>query len=239
MNEPGKAQLSPQLLKDYSLAALGNASELVAEALVLWKHRHFARAYFLAVASIEETGKAYLAFDGQGRNLSDSAVASKLRRAMEDHPQKISNAFTAWLIASPIIREEVMPAINLMIDLRHGREPSMYTDIRADLSGVQVPAAMVRKEAAFDCIRLATDCLAQTARHIAEKTPEPRTRTQDQLFAMKAEQLQKIVKAEDFWWYYIAELVAGRIDWADAVISYRDNFAKPGVLFKNPPQEAE
>src|SRR6266850_4965044 len=114
MNEPGKHQLSPQLLKDYSLAALGNASELVAEALVLWKHRHFARAYFLAVASIEETGKAYLAFDGQGRNLSDSAVASKLRRAMEDHPQKISHAFTTWLVASPSIREEVMPAINLM-----------------------------------------------------------------------------------------------------------------------------
>jgi AbiV family abortive infection protein len=239
MNEPGKAQLSAQLLKEYSLAALGNASELVAEALVLWKHSHFARAYFLAVASIEETGKAYLAFDGQGRNLSDSAVASKLRRAMEDHPQKISNAFTAWLIASPSIRQEVMPAINLMLDLRRGREPSMYTDLRGDLSRVQVPAAIVRKEAAFDCIRLATDCLAQTATHIAEKAPEPRTRTQDQLFAMKTEQFQKIAKTEDFWWYYISELEAGRMDWADAVISYRDNFAKRSVLFRNSPQEAE
>ena len=239
VSEPGKVQITPQILRDYTLAALANASELVAEALVLYKHGHFARAYFLAVASIEETGKAFLAFEGQGRNLSDSSVASKLKRAMEDHPQKISAAFIAWLVASPNKREEVMPAINLMVDLGHGREPSMYTDLLPDSSGVQVPAAVVRKKSAIACIRLATDCLSQTHKHIAEKTPEPRTRTQDQLFAMKSRQFQEIASTVDFWWYYIAELEAGRQDLADAVISYQEKFARPGLVFRKPAQEAE
>jgi len=239
VSESRNIRFSSELLRDYSLAALANASELVSEALVLHKHGHFARAYFLAVASIEETGKAYLAFDGQGRNLSDSAVASKLKRAMEDHSQKITSAFAAWLVASPNVRESVMPAIDLMINLKHGREPSMYTDIRPDSSTIQIPAAVVREKAAFDCIRLATDCLSYTQAHVAEKTPEPRTRAQDQLFAMKAGQIQKIASTEDFWWYYIEQMESGKKDFAEAVVSYHENYAKPGFLFRKSNENKE
>ncbi len=237
MSEPRNIRFSAELLRDYSLAALANASELVAEASVLYKHGHFARAYFLAVASIEETGKAFLAFDGQGRNVSDSGVASKLKRLMEDHSQKITSAFTAWLIATPNVRESVMPAINLMIDLKHGREPSMYTDIRPDSSMIQIPAAVIREKAAFDCIRLASDCLLHTHIHISEKMPESKTRAQDQLFAMKAGQFQKIASSEDFGWYYIAQLEAGRTDFAEAVMSYQENYAKSGLLFRKSSKE--
>jgi len=73
------------LLREYSAAALHNANELLREASLLCTNGHAARAYFLAVASIEETGKALQAFDAQGRNLADSAVSAKLRRSMEDH----------------------------------------------------------------------------------------------------------------------------------------------------------
>jgi AbiV family abortive infection protein len=239
MSEPRNIKFSRELLRDHSLAALANDSELVSEALVLHKHGHYARAYFLAVASIEETGKAFLAFGGQGRNLSDSGVTSKLKRAMEDHSQKITSAFTAWLVASPNVRESVMPAITLMLNLKHGREPSMYTDIRSDSSTVQIPATVVREKASFDCIRLATDCLSHTQIHISEKTPEPRTRAEDQLFAMKAGQFQKIASTEDFWWYYIAQMEAGRKDLAESVISYRDNYAKRGLLFQKSSKDVE
>lgn len=61
-----------ELLKEYSDAALENAAELLQEASVLHAQGYRARAYFLAVAGIEETGKAVIAFDGQGRNLRDS-----------------------------------------------------------------------------------------------------------------------------------------------------------------------
>lgn len=90
MGDSKNFRFTPEVLREYSEAALKNASELVEEASLLYAHGHVARAYFLAVASIEETGKALLAFDAQGRNLADSAVTSKLKRAMEDHSQKIT-----------------------------------------------------------------------------------------------------------------------------------------------------
>ncbi len=234
MTETETIRLTPGLLRDYSLAALANASELLTEATLLRQHGHFARAYFLAVASIEETGKAFLAFDGQGRKLSDSAVTSKLKRSMEDHRLKITSAFVPWLIASPNVRNSVMPAVNLMIDLKHGREPSMYTDISADFFSVQVPSAVVRETAAFDCVRLARDCFFHTQRHITEKTPESRTEAQDRLFAMKTPQFQKIASAEDFWWYYVAQVESGNKDFAAAVVSYQEQYTKTGSLFRNP-----
>ncbi|MEK6900815.1 MAG: AbiV family abortive infection protein [Nanoarchaeota archaeon] len=226
-------QFTPELLREYSNAALGNATELLKEASLLHKHGHVARVYFLAVASIEEIGKALQAFDAQGRNLADSAVASKLKRAMEDHSQKITAAFTAWLLASSNLPEAVMPAINLMIHLKHGREPSMYTDIRFDSSKVQVPAAVVREKAAYDCVRLAADCLAHAKKHVAEKTPEPRTRAQDQLFAMKSGQFQKIANTADFWWYYIAQFKSGQQDLAEVVIRYQEEYVTRGRRFKD------
>lgn len=232
MTDRRAVKLTPELLQDISIAALANASELLVEASVLYEHRHFARAYFLAVAAIEETGKAYLAFDGRGRQLSHSAVASRLKRAMEDHRLKISSAFVAWLTASPNVREAVMPAVTLMRDLRHGREPSMYTDIHHDSPGVQIPSAVIRERAAGDCIRLARGCLLHTQRYIAQTTPEPRTRAQDQLFAMKTKRFQKIANTPDFWWYYVAQLEAGQQDFAEAVVSYQNEYGRKGVAFR-------
>ncbi|WP_282029502.1 AbiV family abortive infection protein [Paracoccus marcusii] len=80
------------LLQHYSEAALRNADDLIAEATLLRDHDHMARAYFLAVACIEEAGKALLAFDSQNRDLSDPAVCTKLKRSMENHGDKINYA---------------------------------------------------------------------------------------------------------------------------------------------------
>ena len=49
-----------ELLREYSVASLNNAEELIEEASLLYERNHIARAYFLAVASIEEIGKALL-----------------------------------------------------------------------------------------------------------------------------------------------------------------------------------
>src|SRR5438034_9709985 len=116
--------LSVELLKQYRDCAVANAEDLLAEAALLLRHEHHARAYFLAVASIEEIGKAVQAFDGMGRNLNDSAVSTKLKLQFEDHSQKVTSAFLPWLRATPNLREQVMSFVNLMIDVKHGREPS-------------------------------------------------------------------------------------------------------------------
>ena len=92
--------LTPQLLRSYCDAALDNASELLAEASLLLTHSFNARAYFLAVAAIEEAGKGLQAFDGQNRNLANPAVVTRLRTGMEDHSQKITYAFMPLIVAS-------------------------------------------------------------------------------------------------------------------------------------------
>ena len=84
MAEPA-FRFSVELLREYCGAAIQNAGELIEEASLLSVNGHAARAYFLAVASIEETGKALHALDAQGRNLGDSAVtvtATKTIREM-------------------------------------------------------------------------------------------------------------------------------------------------------------
>jgi AbiV family abortive infection protein len=122
-------QLNSDLLRGYRDAALANAGELLAEASLLLAHDHQARAYFLAVAAVEEIGKAVQAFDGMGRNLRDSGVCTRLKLQFEDHSQKVTSAFIPWLLATPNLRDEVMSFVNVMIDVKHGREASMYADI--------------------------------------------------------------------------------------------------------------
>ena len=78
----------------------------------------------------------------------------KVETSMEVHSQKITAGPTLWIPASPQ-RAAVMPVVDPMIHLKHGRAPSMYTGIRLHSLKVQVPPAMVRKAAAHDGIRLA------------------------------------------------------------------------------------
>jgi hypothetical protein len=49
---------------------------------------------------------------------------------------------------------------------------------------------------------------------------------------MKAGQVQKIANTEDFWWYYIAQMEAGKKDFAEAVVSYQATYGKSGTLFR-------
>src|SRR5690606_20575371 len=149
-----------------------------------------------------------------------------------NHRSKINSAFSAWIIASANVREAVMPAVNLIIALTHGREPSMYTDIRSDTGQVQRPSEVVREIAATDSVRLAVQCLEHARLHVAKNQPVPRTLAEDQLFAMKPTQYHEIANTEDFWWYYIAELEAGKRDWAAAVVTYRREFVLKGRQFR-------
>jgi AbiV family abortive infection protein len=228
---------SPELLRDYSRAALDNATELIAEASLLHKHGHFARAYFLAIAAIEETGKAFLAFEAQGRNLSDSSVVSKFSRFVLEHPDKITFALLPLIFASTNVRESIMAALDLIVTLKDGREPSMYTDLRSDTSTIQIPKTLVRKKAAFDCLRLARDCLLATREYVSGKPPRQKSVAEDQLFTMKSKQHREILSNVDFWWYWIDELKMDRKDYAEAIISYRQKYAGKGLLHRKPGTE--
>ena len=85
--------LNFEFLDSYQKAAIDNADSILDEAKLLLSNNHYARAYFLAVASIEETGKAFMAFSSKGRNLNNVALHKKLKEMFENHSQKIRSAF--------------------------------------------------------------------------------------------------------------------------------------------------
>lgn len=233
MGSPHTPKMTAELLRSYSEAALRNADELLVEASLLRDHDHMARAYFLAVACIEEAGKALLAFDAQNRNLSDPAVCTRLKASMESHGQKINYALSIWALSSPDQREALKVALDLIFHVKHGREPSMYSDLRTDPDRVQTPREVVRANAARDCVRLAENCLAHAHRHVIEKTPFSFTSAQDRLFTMKSAKFQEMLNTEDFWWYYISRMEAGQQDIAEAVIGYERDHIKTGIAFQS------
>lgn len=215
-----------------------NASELGEEAALLEANGHQARAYFLAVASIEETGKAQLAFDAQGRKLTDSAVASKVRKSFENHSSKITAAFAPWLLASSNVASSAKAAIQLMVDLKFGREPSMYTDVQQDGVTVQSPSGVVRAKAGQDCVRLARDCLTHARRHVEGTEPVTTTPAQDEFFAMKSGVTREMLNTEDFWEFHIDRLKAGSTRLENTVVAYhKQYFQKQAKYMPAPPSE--
>jgi AbiV family abortive infection protein len=224
-------QLPPTLLVQYRDAALKNAAALLEEASLLLAHKHFARAYFLAVAAVEETGKAVQAFDGIGRNLKDSAVSTRLKLHFEDHSQKITSAFLPWLLATPNLRDEAMSFVNTMIDVKHGREPSMYTDIQREGPKVVTPDAAVRSSVAENCVRLAERVLLYAKPHVTESQPKVTTRVQDAFFAMKPGIFQKMANTGDFWAYYISRMEAGDKALEAAVTEYNRLYFSKNAKF--------
>lgn len=231
MSKPHIPQLTTALLKSYSEAALRNADELLVEASLLCTHDHFARAYFLAVACIEEAGKALFAFDSQNRNLADPAVCTRLRTSMENHGQKINYALGMWALSSPDKGKALETALDLIGHLKRGREPSMYSDLRTAPDRAQTPREVVRDRAAQDCVRLAENCLMYAHQHVVDKIPAAITAAQDRLFTMKSAKFAELLSTEDFWWYYIARLKEGHQDIAEAVVGYERDHIKTGTLF--------
>ena len=228
--------LTHSLLEDYRNAALANARRLLAEATLLLSHKHYARAYFLGVASVEEVGKAVQAFDGMGRNLKDPTVSARLRRHFEDHSQKVTSAFVPWMQQSPNIRHEIMSFVNLMIDVQRGREPAMCVDLDAERPRVLAPVSVVRPSAAEDCVRLARALLFQAEPYIRQAEPNVTTRVQDAYFAMKPSRFRKILSTEDFWWFLISRMEAGDSSIETAVIEYDRRFSSNNTTFR---QKAE
>jgi AbiV family abortive infection protein len=96
--KPRGYPLTPELLLQFRDAALANADDLIIEAGTLSQSAHHARAYFLAVAAIEEIGKAVQAAQGLARNLSDAAVRTKLQIQFEAHYNKATSAFIPWML---------------------------------------------------------------------------------------------------------------------------------------------
>jgi AbiV family abortive infection protein len=228
-------ELTEDLIRQYRDAALINAQALLEEAALLLAHGQFARAYFLSASCIEEAGKAVQAFEGLGRNLKDPAVTQRLKHQFEDHSQKVTSAFSPWVQATPNIRDEIMNFVRTMVDLKFGREASMYTDIHAERMIVTTPQMQVRKKTAADCVRLAGTVLAHVRPYAQQAQPKTTTRVQDAFFALRPSVFQKMANTADFWEYYITKMEKGNTALEAAVTEYNHHYFSKGKLFDSTP----
>ncbi len=227
------AALTKAGLKLLVTASLENAKSLIDEAELLLNHSHISRAYFLAVAAIEEIGKAIIAFEGQGRNLSDGAVQSKLFKTIIDHKSKIISAFVGSLKTTEPknMEEAIETSIGLMSGLRAGREPSMYTELLPN-GTVQSPAAIVRQIAAADAIRLAKHCYARAEKYLSSTAPETRSHSDNFVYIMNKNVHAAILGSSDFWWYHISQIKSGSSEMSDNILYYHTDFYSKNRMFK-------
>ena len=220
--------LTFDLISEYRDSALVNAQALLEEAALLLAHGHYARTYFLSASSIEEAGKAVQAFEGLGKNLKDPAVTQRLKLQFEDHSQKVTSAFSPWLQATPKLREEVMDFVNTMVDLKFGREASMYTDISSEKAIVTTPQMQVGEKTATHCLRLAGAVLSHVMPYAQQAQPKKTTRGQDAFFALKPSVFQKMANTGDFWEYYISRMEQGNMALEAAVTEYNRSYFSQG-----------
>ncbi len=220
--------VNDKFLMEYELAAIANAEEILNDAKALLKQKSFARSYFLSVASIEETGKAYMAFSSRGRNLSDDGLKKKLREIFEDHPQKIISAFIRWIFASSKIekiKKSTLNAVDLMIHLKRGRETSMYVDAYPDGS-ISIPSKEIRPVAANDLVRIAENCLHHTKEYIKNNLPETTSSFDDKQLCIGNKKVQEIFGLKDFFEFLLAELKkdVSNFSFSKTIVTYHDAY---------------
>ena len=218
-------------LNEYENVALLNAQELLSEAELLYKNNCYARTYYLALASIEETGKAQIAFASKGRNLSDEGLCNKIKKSMDCHSTKITSAFTSWLIKSPNKNEVIDKCMELITHLEHGREFSMYTDIKNNNIDVSKPSEVIRQRAAKDTIALATNCLHHTKEYLSTNTPIKTNSHQDKLLCIPTNKTMDMFSTRDFWDFYIDQVEQGNNDHAKSTARYYDEYYNKRKLY--------
>lgn len=213
--------LNKRILLKLSSAALDNAQALLDEAETLLASEHFARAYFLALASIEEVGKSGIAFNAAGRNLGDPQVIKVTWNRLLDHKSKIIAAFgpSIALTEKGNLSEAIEASLELMGDLRRGREPSMYTEIRAT-GFIQKPKDVVRPVAARNAVRLAKHCLDRAQKHLPGKDPPATTEADDYFYTLTANKIQEVMAHPEFSAFYMERIKGGDIRLEEAMHAF-------------------
>ncbi len=219
-------QLNKSSLMALSKAALENAEMLFAEADALLTNGHLSRAYFLAVACIEEIGKASLAFNAAGRDLTNPQVAKAARNKLLDHKSKILAGFgpSLHLTQKPEMAEALEATLELVGDLRRGREPSMYTEVLADGS-VRSPRDIVRPEAARDSVSLAKHCLERGKAHLLGNEPPQASIANDFFYVQPVTRIKEIMEHPDFSDFYIRRIEEGDVSLEEALYAFSSRAA--------------
>jgi AbiV family abortive infection protein len=230
--------LTPGALSSYRDGAIANAEALLEEARVLLAADHHARAYFLAVAAIEEGGKAVQAALGIGRNLRDPAVRVRLQNQFEDHASKLAIAMTPWMLAVPDLPAQAVDFINKSVDLLNGREPAMYVDIDPGTLAVSSPSTVVPVQVARNCVDFGARVLSFIRPYLTTASAQTYTQDQDIFFALKPATFTKMANSEDFWHFFLERARGGNPALDAAVAAYHRDYLTKGRTFVEPASPA-
>jgi AbiV family abortive infection protein len=229
-----------ETLTAYQQAAMRNAAALLEEAQALFQGGHYARAYFLAEAAIEETGKAAIAHFAKGRNLTAPDVQARIRIEFEDHGAKIRAAFFAHVLKlkPEKVREELEQIVRYIRALQRGRESALYSDFRRDVT-VYAPADVVKPEVARDCLLLAMECSIETAELVTSLLPESYSKANDKWYALGPKGL-KVWQEDDFGEYLLDHIKKRGVtfSFSEAVTTYHDAYLRKGRKFRRTVEES-
>jgi AbiV family abortive infection protein len=216
--------LSEELLRDYMKCSLKNAEDLLTDATILLSKMRYARAYFLACASIEETGKAYSAFSAIGRNLNNPGTVNKIKMSFDSHRDKIISALVCYLATGEVTKERIEHFLGMVSSLEAGREQSMYVDVNKE-KRVTVPEAIVRPIAAVDAIRLAKQCLVSTSESVLNHNPPKSTPSQDKFMCLGTKMLAGIFETQDFWEFCMDHMnTPSGLGYLEMSVKYHDEY---------------
>ena len=209
MKKERNYQISFGLLDQYSEAALANSKDLLYEAVFLFEHHYFERSIFLSCASIEESGKAYIAFSAKGRNLKDPSVINQTRLDFEDHTSKIISALNTTFLSNPyVLNGTLVKSIVLLSEsLLKLREDSLYVDIN-DSSQVKIPNEQNGQELSELLLGITIDCYQAITSTVLSRQPIKHPSYDDKLYTLKSKKLSAIMKDAAFWEYLIFSLEA-------------------------------
>lgn len=219
--------LGSRLLRAIRDVAIDNARQLLHEASLLLEHHHHARAALLARVAIEEVGRAVQAFDALGRNMSDEAVAMRVKMNFSDEARRLNAAAFPLLLEEPQRRDEVMAQIGDLVDTDGGREPALYTGVDALTGRVTTPSGSIGAAAAARRVALAKDIFARGEMMVLFAPPKLRTRAEDRAFAMRPGELQAAQQGIDAWEVYIENIRAGDARFDSALDEMRRRTAGP------------
>ncbi len=229
-------ELSENLLIAYHDSALGNAKSLLEESYILLSNGKYARAYFLAVAAMEETGKAYHAFATRGRNLDNSAVQKKMKGIFENHPQKIFGAFLGLFHFLPLLEKakyaETM--FDRAFNLIDGREASMYVDARIDNSIID-PLLLIRHIDAQEVYALATNCHKHMVVFVRETQPVKTGAIEDKFLLIPLTKMMD--KAKDDFSAFLLDSMRSDLehfDFAVVAVRYHDAYYTKNKKYVSP-----
>jgi AbiV family abortive infection protein len=224
-------KLDLKILYEYQILALDNAEDLVLSSKSLFEKQFYARAYFLACSSIEETGKAYLAFTSKGRNLQ--SIEPKLKNTFETHTNKITMAFMCWMLESSNKEEAAKTCVDLSVHLHNGREKSMYVDINEDNS-LSIPTKLVGERQSADSIYIAEQCLRATREYVANNTPQKTSSFDDKFFNMNTKKITELFSEKDFGDYLLhcLENENNGLNFSKYITTYHDAYYRKGRKFK-------